>query len=158
LQDFKLSVTGPQADSAHLIPEWFLAPVFASVRKTPRLQEFILHLAGAEEMVLKSTSNAAQGPEADSQASTDSSLVAFSVCFLSSASSTPGPFCDGPTSFRATPSKAALFFRQTCQHYHARDMKSQNRRVFREQLFVALFLFRCFLPYFSMEKSLSCCG
>jgi hypothetical protein len=34
----------------------------------------------------KSTPNAVQGPEADSQASTDYSLVAFSGCFLSSAS------------------------------------------------------------------------
>ena len=94
MHDFKLTVTGPQTDSAHLISEWFLAPVFACVREPPCPQEFILPslVCQIDGLQLgKSTPNAAQGPEADNQASTDSSLVAFSECFLSSASHTPSP-------------------------------------------------------------------
>src|SRR5215469_3640905 len=47
----------------------------------------------------KSKSNAAQDPEADSQASTDSSLVAFSGCFPSSTSSTPSPIARNPLGY-----------------------------------------------------------
>lgn len=42
--------------------------------------------------------------------------------------------------------QAALFFRQTGQHYRAGQIKPEHRCVLRKQLFVAFLFFRRFLP------------
>jgi hypothetical protein len=54
LHDFKLSVTGPQADSAHLISEWFLAPIFACVRELAGDPAMLARYFQMEEGELKS--------------------------------------------------------------------------------------------------------